>query len=142
MSQEQLADRMDVTRQSVSKWESGSAMPELGKLTALSELFGVSLDYLVKNYIEEPEMAKPALDNDTAARLEEKVDALASRNHLQPQPAGKIFGLPLVSVRFGHDRHPCRENTAVGVIAIAIASSSECPSASQFRSPPDCCRLG
>jgi transcriptional regulator with XRE-family HTH domain len=45
MSQEQLADRMDVTRQSVSKWESGAAMPELGKLTALSELFRVSLDY-------------------------------------------------------------------------------------------------
>lgn len=119
MSQEQLADRMDVTRQSVSKWESGSAMPELGKLTALSELFGVSLDYLVKDYIEEREMAKPALDNDTAARLEEKVDALANRNRIYSFTSRrKIFGLPLVSVRFGHDRHPCRENTAVGVIAI------------------------
>ncbi len=38
LSQEQLADRLGVTRQSVSKWESGQAAPELGKLVALSEL--------------------------------------------------------------------------------------------------------
>ena len=47
LSQEQLADRLGVTRQSVSKWESGTAVPELGKLIALSELFEVSVDYLV-----------------------------------------------------------------------------------------------
>ena len=38
LSQEQLADRLGVTRQSVSKWESGAALPELGKLIALSDL--------------------------------------------------------------------------------------------------------
>lgn len=54
MSQEQLADRLGVTRQSVSKWESGTAMPELVKLISLSELFGVTVDYLVKDWIEEP----------------------------------------------------------------------------------------
>ena len=48
LSQEQLADKLGVTRQSVSKWESGTAMPELQKLIAISELFAVSLDYLVK----------------------------------------------------------------------------------------------
>ena len=46
LSQEQLADRLGVTRQSVSKWESGTALPELVKLISLSEIFGVSLDYL------------------------------------------------------------------------------------------------
>ena len=44
MSQEQLADRLGITRQSVSKWEAGSSMPEISKLIAISELFGVSLD--------------------------------------------------------------------------------------------------
>ena len=48
LSQEQLADTLGVTRQSVSKWEGGTAMPELVKLIALSELFGVTVDYLVK----------------------------------------------------------------------------------------------
>ena len=55
LSQEQLADRLGVTRQSVSKWESGTALPELVKLISLSEMFGVSLDYLVKDYIMYPE---------------------------------------------------------------------------------------
>lgn len=53
-SQEQLADRLGVTRQSVSKWEGGAAMPDIGKLISLSELFDVSVDYLVKDYLEEP----------------------------------------------------------------------------------------
>ena len=53
LSQEQLADRLGVTRQSVSKWESGVAMPELAKLIALSEFFRVTVDYLVKDYLEE-----------------------------------------------------------------------------------------
>lgn len=57
LSQEQLADQLGVTRQSVSKWESGTAMPELVKLIALSEMFGVSVDYMVKDYMEEQERA-------------------------------------------------------------------------------------
>ena len=47
-SQEELADRMDVTRQAVSKWESGPTTPELDKIVTLSELFAVSTDYLLK----------------------------------------------------------------------------------------------
>lgn len=48
-SQEELADKLGVSRQSVSKWESGSAMPELDKVVQLSSLFDVSCDYLLKN---------------------------------------------------------------------------------------------
>lgn len=119
MSQEQLADRLDVTRQSVSKWESGAAMPELGKLTALSELFQVSLDYLLKDYVEEQETTNPALSGDAAARLEKKVDALANRNRVYSYTSRrKIFGLPLLSVRFGHGRNSCRETLAVGIVAV------------------------
>ena len=47
LSQGQLADMLGVTRQSVSKWESGAAVPELAKLVAIAEVVGVSLDYLV-----------------------------------------------------------------------------------------------
>ena len=54
-SQEELAHRMDVTRQSVSKWEGMQAVPDLDKMIRLSELFGVSLDYLLKDEIEEVE---------------------------------------------------------------------------------------
>ena len=46
-SQEELAERLDVSRQSVSKWESGVSNPELDKIVAMSTLFGVSTDYLL-----------------------------------------------------------------------------------------------
>lgn len=52
-SQEELADRLDVSRQSVSKWESAQALPELNKIVMLSNLFGVSTDYLLKDGTEE-----------------------------------------------------------------------------------------
>lgn len=47
-SQEELADQLDVLRQSVSKWESGQSTPDLPKLLALSNIFAVSCDYLLK----------------------------------------------------------------------------------------------
>lgn len=48
MSQEELAEKMGVSRQSVSKWESGQSVPEVEKLVQLSDLFHVSTDYLLK----------------------------------------------------------------------------------------------
>lgn len=47
LSQEQLAERVGVSRQAISKWEGGLSVPELEKLRALSEVFGVTLDELV-----------------------------------------------------------------------------------------------
>lgn len=49
LSQEALAETLGVSRQSVSKWESGAALPDTDKVIAMSELFGVSTDYLLKN---------------------------------------------------------------------------------------------
>lgn len=48
LSQEQLAQQLNVSRQAVSKWESGSSIPESDKLLAISEYFHVTLDYLMK----------------------------------------------------------------------------------------------
>lgn len=54
-TQEQLAERMGVSRQSVSKWESNIAYPETEKLIQLSELFGCTTDYLLKEDELEPQ---------------------------------------------------------------------------------------
>lgn len=51
-SQEELADKLDVSRQTVSKWEVGKAVPELEKLIKLAELFKITVDELVKDNIE------------------------------------------------------------------------------------------
>lgn len=59
LSQEQLAEQLGVSRQAISKWESGTATPETEKLLAISNYFQVSLDYLVKeNAKQEPSSAK------------------------------------------------------------------------------------
>ena len=46
LSQEQLAEALDVSRQAISKWENGAAMPELDKLQTMAAFFGVTLDEL------------------------------------------------------------------------------------------------
>ena len=51
-SQEELAEKLDVSRQSVSKWEGAQSTPDLQKILKMSELFGVSTDYLLKDEIE------------------------------------------------------------------------------------------
>lgn len=56
-SQEELAEKLDISRQSVSKWEVGATIPDLDKILKLSELFGVSTDYLLKDEIEEAELS-------------------------------------------------------------------------------------
>ncbi len=47
-SQEELAERLDVSRQSVSKWESGVSIPDINRILQMSEIFGVTTDYLLK----------------------------------------------------------------------------------------------
>ena len=49
LTQEQLAEKLDVSRQSISKWESGQATPELEKIVEMSALFNVTTDYLLKS---------------------------------------------------------------------------------------------
>ena len=59
LSQGDLAERLDVSRQSISKWENNNATPDLEKILKLSEVFGISLDELVKGEVPMPEPAAP-----------------------------------------------------------------------------------
>ena len=49
MSQEELAEKLEVSRQAVSRWEQGSAMPDMINLSKISKLFGVTADYLIND---------------------------------------------------------------------------------------------
>ena len=54
LSQEALAEKLDCSRQVISKWENGTTTPDAKMLKKYSELFGVSIDYLIKEEIQEP----------------------------------------------------------------------------------------
>ncbi len=64
LSQEQLAEKLDVTRQTVSKWELGQSKPDMDKLTSMSKLFNVSIDVLTND--------DEIIDSDTSVKNEEK----------------------------------------------------------------------
>ncbi len=57
LSQEELAQRMGVSRQSVTKWETGLSAPDLDRLVELADTLGVSLDYLLREQTELPDAA-------------------------------------------------------------------------------------
>lgn len=57
LSQQELAEKIDVTRQAISRWEVGSALPTMENLLALRKLYGVTLDYLVDDAVSKPNMA-------------------------------------------------------------------------------------
>ena len=61
LSQEQLAEQLHVSRQAISKWESGTSSPESDKLIAISQYFNVSLDYLMK---EDNDQSKDTLQTE------------------------------------------------------------------------------
>lgn len=77
-SQEQLAEQMGISRQAVSKWESGVSVPDLDKIIKLSSIFQVSTDYLLKNE-EEPNMDVSFVKS---LREEERMDYSANAHQM------------------------------------------------------------
>ena len=71
-SQEKLAEQINVSRQSISKWESGQALPELEKIVELSKIFQVTTDYLLLEDSNKPEI-KPVLSEDEKDRYYKQV---------------------------------------------------------------------
>ena len=57
MSQEELAEKLNVSRQSVSKWESAASIPDIAKILDMAKLFGVTTDYLLKEEMVEEEFS-------------------------------------------------------------------------------------
>lgn len=70
LSQEELADKLDVSRQAVSKWETGAAVPTADTLVNLADLFGVSLDYLLRDgTTETPDVSAHSRKNYTVCKI-------------------------------------------------------------------------
>lgn len=70
-SQEELANKLGVSRQAVSKWESAGSIPDLQRILQMSELFGVTTDYLLKDEIEEAPLNEYVETNTIKVSMEE-----------------------------------------------------------------------
>lgn len=71
LSQEQLAEQLNVSRQAISKWESGQSVPESEKLLTISNYFNVSLDYLMKEDDEQDDLSVDR-GNDDSVRTNDR----------------------------------------------------------------------
>lgn len=92
LSQGELADSLGVSRQAVSKWENNSAVPELDKLLKMSELFGISLDGLVKG--DTAQEIKNGYDvKEAAEEIAPAVNTVADVQENGRFPVRKIFAL-------------------------------------------------
>lgn len=93
-SQEELSEKLDVSRQSVSKWESAQSIPDMNKILKLSEIFGVSTDFLLKDDMEMPENSSIHIDTDTESgssaipvSMEEASEFLRLKEYFAPRIA-------------------------------------------------------
>lgn len=84
-SQEELAEKLGVTRQSVSKYEGAQSIPDLDKILKLSEIFGVTTDYLIKDELEEEEYVPSQMqENESESdRIVHKVTMEMANEYLQ-----------------------------------------------------------
>lgn len=99
-SQEELGEKLGVTRQTISKWELGSTTPEMEKLSGLCELFGVSANELIGTAEPQPSPQIP--------------ERRKGFSHGEFKSAKTVKGVPLVHVNF--------KGTARGIIAVGLAA--------------------
>ncbi len=95
-TQEQLADILSVSRQSISKWESDIAFPETDKLIELSKLFDCSTDYLLKEEVTEKNSSYSTDFNEKVKEISKKV--MTDKNKGKVKKILKIIGIILAVV--------------------------------------------
>lgn len=79
LSQEAFAEKIGVSRQAVSKWETGESAPEISKLKAISECFGVTVDFLLSEDENPPEKEKAAEKRTFTDRFDSWLDDLPDK---------------------------------------------------------------
>lgn len=89
-SQEELADKLDVSRQSVSKWESSQSIPDMDKILKMSRLFGVSTDYLLKDELGETDEAPQVQEDDSPALRHVSMEEASAYMDIRAKSAPKL----------------------------------------------------
>lgn len=123
LTQQQFADKLGVTRQAVSRWESDFAFPETDTLIKMSELFGCSIDYLIKynggNAQAEAESNEEDKSNNSDKRW--VFNFSGGLPYFEFKSKTTLFGLPLVHVNLGLGR-VAKGVFAFGLVSVGIVS--------------------
>ena len=142
-SQEELAEKIGVTRQAVSKWEGAQTIPDLQKLLLLSNVFGVPTDYLLKDELEIPDYSNQTEEPCSYRKVtfEEAVSFLQAKKETTPKLASAVLlcifsPVSLILLAALAELHllPITENNACGIgliilfvmVAIACAIFISC----------------
>lgn len=127
-SQEELADKMNVSRQAVSKWEAAQTTPDLEKILQLGNLFGVTTDYLLKDEMEDEEFTDCAEDAPVRKiSLAQANEYIAQRKEASKRIAIATFlcivsviPLLLLTALSQYSALPISEDIAAGIGVVAI----------------------
>lgn len=130
-SQEELADRLGVSRQAVSKWESAQSVPDLDRVIVMSRLFGVSTDYLLKDELEGENPAPADTEEAHSLRrvsMEEANEYLSHvREHAKPVALAVstciLSPIPLMMLSALADMNRLSETAAAvtGIVLLLVA---------------------
>ena len=110
LSQEELANVLDLSRQAVQKWESGASRPDMDNLVALAGYFHVTLDYLVCG-------TEPA-----PGPVQSAPAGCPRWYHYEYKSSRTLFGLPLVHINVGRGLHWARGIVAIGNVATGLVA--------------------
>lgn len=130
LSQEELAERLGISRQAISKWESGQATPDLKKLIIIADLYNVTIDSLVKDgddfdIIQSDESYNK--ENHGTEKIDNKntqviINVNRSSMKYEYKSRRTVFGLPLVHINVGRGFKKAKGIIAVGNISKGIIS--------------------
>lgn len=98
ITQVEFAEQLSVTRQTVSRWEAGTVMPDIDKIADIARILGVSCDYLLKDEAEEEE---PAVSGSHLSRLLKNAEGRTVRlNFFDDAADADLFNVPCTILAF------------------------------------------
>lgn len=120
LSQEELGEKMGVSRQAVSKWETEQAMPDVDKIIQMSDIFGVTTDYLLKDEISSSGMDNVGSSEYTVDNVPKK--SIRERLHFERKSSKTFLGLPLYHINIGLGAYRAKGVFSIGMISTGFIS--------------------
>lgn len=100
LSQEELAEKIGVSRQAVSKWETGDALPEITKLKSLADTFNVTVDFLLddekEEFLQQSDSPSVSVLDKYADKIDDCVDNISNKSGTFFKKYGWISGIVLI----------------------------------------------